>query len=106
MKKRIQLHNESVTKKKVDTPDDGTALPAYLLDREQVTRAKVLSNTLKQKRKEKAGKWAVPLPRVKPISEDEMFRVVRTGKRKKKQWKRMVTKVMGDEKTCGVFLFC
>lgn len=35
MKKRIQLHNESITKKKVDTPDDGTALPAYLLDREQ-----------------------------------------------------------------------
>lgn len=53
----------------------------------------MLSNTLKQKRKEKAGKWAVPLPRVRPISEDEMFRVVKTGKRKKKQWKRMVTKV-------------
>ncbi len=120
MKKRIQLHNESISKKKVDTPDDGTALPAYLLDRENVTRAKVLSNTLKQKRKvcdmgvealrvcicfahksfvqEKAGKWSVPLPRVKPISEDEMFRVVKTGKRKKKQWKRMVTKVtfVGD----------
>lgn len=98
MKKRIQLHNESISKKKVDKPDDGTALPAYLLDRENVTRAKVLSNTLKQKRKEKAGKWSVPLPRVKPISEDEMFRVVKTGKRKKKQWKRMVTKVtfVGD----------
>ena len=36
--------------------------------------------------------------RVKPISEDEMFRVMKTGKRKKKQWKRMVTKVtfVGD----------
>jgi hypothetical protein len=35
---------------------------------------------------------------VKPISEDEMFRVMKTGKRKKKQWKRMVTKVtfVGD----------
>ncbi len=35
---------------------------------------------------------------MKPISEDEMFRVVKTGKRKKKQWKRMVTKVtfVGD----------
>lgn len=98
MKKKIQMHNESLSKKKVDKPDDGTALPAYLLDRENVTRAKVLSNTLKQKRKEKAGKWSVPLPRVKPISEDEMFRVVKTGKRKKKQWKRMVTKVtfVGD----------
>ena len=31
----------------------------------QVERAKVLSNTVKQKRKEKAGKWEVPLPKVK-----------------------------------------
>ena len=30
----------------------------------QVQRAKVLSNTIKQKRKEKAGKWEVPLPKV------------------------------------------
>jgi ribosome biogenesis protein NSA2 len=98
MKKNIQMHNESIHKNKVDEPKDGDALPAYLLDREVVTRAKVLSNSLKQKRKEKAGKWNVPLPRVKPISEDEMFRVVKTGKRKKKQWKRMVTKVtyVGD----------
>lgn len=29
------------------------AVPAYLLDRENVTRAKILSNTVKQKRKEK-----------------------------------------------------
>jgi ribosome biogenesis protein NSA2 len=63
MKKNIQMHNESIHKKKVDAPKDGAALPAYLLDREVVTRAKVLSNSLKQKRKEKAGKWNVPLPR-------------------------------------------
>ena len=31
----------------------------------QVERAKVLSNTVKQKRKEKAGKWEVPLPKVR-----------------------------------------
>lgn len=30
----------------------------------QVDRAKVLSNSIKQKRKEKAGKWEVPLPKV------------------------------------------
>lgn len=33
--------------------------------RRQVDRAKVLSNTIKQKRKEKAGKWEVPLPKVR-----------------------------------------
>ncbi|KAI4323675.1 hypothetical protein L6164_023263 [Bauhinia variegata] len=59
---------------------------------ESSTRRKVLSNTIKQKRKEKAGKWDVPLPKVRPVAEDEMFRVIRTGKRKAKQWKRMVTK--------------
>jgi len=47
---------------------------------------------IKQKRQEKAGKWAVPLPKVRPIAEEEMFRVVRTGKKKQKQWKRMLTK--------------
>ncbi|GJN07897.1 hypothetical protein PR202_ga25770 [Eleusine coracana subsp. coracana] len=52
----------------------------------------VLSNTIKQKRKEKAGKWDVPLPKVRPVAEEEMFKVLRTGKRKTKQWKRMVTK--------------
>ncbi|RRT64556.1 hypothetical protein B296_00001193, partial [Ensete ventricosum] len=30
---------------------------------------------------------------VRPVAEDEMFRVIRSGKRKTKQWKRMVTKV-------------
>lgn len=80
-----------------DVVKDG-AVPAYLLDRQNVSRAKVLTNMIKQKRKEKAGKWDVPLPKVKPISEDEMFRVIKTGKRQKKAWKRMVTKVtyVGD----------
>jgi ribosome biogenesis protein NSA2 len=53
----------------------------------------VLSNTIKQKRKEKAGKWEVPLPKVRPVAEDEMFKVLRSGKRGKKSWKRMITKV-------------
>ena len=43
---------------------------------------KVLSNSIKQKKKEKAGKWSVPLPKVRGIAEDEMFKVLRTGKKK------------------------
>ena len=58
------------------------ALPAYLLDREEVTRSKVLSSTLKQLRKEKAGKWSMPIQAVRPIADQEMFRVLRSGKRK------------------------
>ncbi len=35
------------------------SVPAFLLDREGVNRTKVLTNMVKQKRKEKAGKWTV-----------------------------------------------
>lgn len=93
MKKAINMHFENDKKALKDEPVREGAIPAYLLDRAQESRSKVLSNTLKQKRKEKAGKWDVPLPKVRAIAEDEMFKVVKTGKRQKKQWKRMVTKV-------------
>jgi len=98
MKKTIKQHEERNAIRAAQKDVKEGAVPAYLLDRQQATRAKVLSNMIKQKRKEKAGKWKVPLPKVRPISEDEMFRVIRTGKRKKKQWKRMITKVtfVGD----------
>eukprot|EP00271_Cylindrocystis_brebissonii_P002474 TRINITY_DN130_c1_g2_i1.p1 TRINITY_DN130_c1_g2~~TRINITY_DN130_c1_g2_i1.p1 ORF type:complete len:261 (-),score=66.11 TRINITY_DN130_c1_g2_i1:807-1589(-) len=93
MKKSLAMHDERVNRHKADDKVPEGAVPAYLLDREATARAKVLSNTIKQKRKEKAGKWEVPLPKVRPIAEDEMFRVVHSGKRKTKQWKRLVTKV-------------
>jgi len=44
-----------------------------LLDREKTDNSKVLSNMIKQKRKEKAGKWQVPLQKVKAMTEAEMF---------------------------------
>lgn len=93
MKKTLKLHEERDTKQKSDDIVPDGAVPAYLLDREGQSRAKVLSNMIKQKRKEKAGKWEVPIPKVKGVSEAEMFRIVKTGKTKRKAWKRMVTKV-------------
>ncbi|KAG2500820.1 hypothetical protein HYH03_001582 [Edaphochlamys debaryana] len=93
MKKTIAMHEERDNKHKAQDGAPQNAVPAYLLEREQVDRAKVLSNTIKQKRKEKAGKWEVPLPQVRPIAEDEMFKVLKSGKRMKKSWKRMITKV-------------
>ena len=67
-------------------------MPTYLLDREGQKDAKALSTAIKQKRKDKAAKYAVPLPKVRGIAEDEMFKVMKTGKSKSKAWKRMVTK--------------
>ena len=78
------MHEESLNKKKTDEEVPEGAVPAYLLDREGQSRAKVLSNMVKQKRKEKAGKWDVPIPKVRGMSEAEVFKVVKTGKRKGK----------------------
>lgn len=93
MKKKIKQHEES----KVDGPskpnrDQGEALPNYLLDREETNSAKALSTSIKQKRLEKAAKFNVPLPKVRGISEEEMFKVLKSGKRQNKSWKRMITK--------------
>jgi ribosome biogenesis protein NSA2 len=92
------MHEEKSTKQKTEEGVPEGAVPAYLLDREGERRAKVLSNMVKEKRKEKAGKWNVPLPKVRGIAEDEMFKVVKTGKKNNKAWKRMVTKAtfVGD----------
>ena len=76
------MHEERNNKHKVnDDPVQEGAVPSYLLDRENQSRAKVLSNMIKQKRKEKAGKWQVPLPKVKGMDEAEVFKVQTSGKR-------------------------
>lgn len=101
MKKTIKMHEERHTKKKDDDHVEQGAQPSYILDREMQQRAKILQNTIKQKRKEKAGKWEVPLPKVKAESQADVFKVVKTGKSRRKGWKRMVTKVtfVGDNFT-------
>lgn len=101
MKKTIKAHQEKKTKQAAEAPEDAGAVPAYLLDREQQTQAKNISNMVKQKRKEKAGKWEVPIPKVRAQSEAEVFKVLKSGKSRRKGWKRMVTKVtfVGDNFT-------
>ena len=54
LKKTLKMHEEKKTKAKDSTKTPEGAVPAYLMDREGQIRAKVLSNMIKQKRKEKA----------------------------------------------------
>lgn len=93
MKKTLKAHQEKDAKVKDADEVKPGAVPAYLLDREKQRRTKVLSNMIKQKRKEKAGKWQVPIPKVRAMTDDEMFKIMRSGKRKKKVWKRMIDKI-------------
>ncbi|CZS89023.1 hypothetical protein WAI453_010428 [Rhynchosporium graminicola] len=93
MKKQIKAHEERNVKSSAPNEPSSTPLPQYLLDRSNPTSAKALSSAIKNKRSEKAARFSVPLPKVKGISEQEMFKVVKTGKKTaKKGWKRMITK--------------
>ena len=77
MRKTIKAHEQKEATVKDEKEKADGAVPAYLLDRNEVNRTKVLSNMIKQKRKEKAGKWKVPIEKVKPMTEDEMFKIMR-----------------------------
>jgi len=55
MQRMIKSHEEKMVDVKVDKPEDG-AVPAYLLDRENVNQTKILSNMVKQKKKRKSWK--------------------------------------------------
>ncbi|KAH8820094.1 TGF beta-inducible nuclear protein-like protein 1 [Xylogone sp. PMI_703] len=92
MKKQIKAHESRNVQSATPNEPSSTPLPQYLLDRSHPTTAKAISSAIKNKRNEKAAKFSVPLPKVRGISEEEMFKVVKTGKRQKKGWKRMITK--------------
>ncbi len=92
IKKTIKAHEEKKTESKTTKSKD-IPVPAFLMDRETTNSNKVLSNMIKQKRKEKAGKWKVPIEKVKQMSEAEMFSILKTGKRGRKAWKRTINKL-------------
>ncbi|KAL6120922.1 hypothetical protein NUSPORA_02261 [Nucleospora cyclopteri] len=101
MKKRksekIQLKKaikEQVNSKKaVAVAENTTALPAFLLDREiDQKTTNELNQKIKQQRQNKTTKYSVPIAKVDGIAEREVFGVVTSGKRKKKQWKRIVNR--------------
>ncbi|KAI1202300.1 ribosomal protein S8e/ribosomal biogenesis NSA2 [Nemania serpens] len=75
LRKQIKALEEKNVKSAADK-DPSQPLPSYLLDRNNPEQAKALSSAIKNRRSEK----------------EDMFKVVTTGKRKHKGWKRMVTK--------------
>jgi ribosomal protein S8E len=92
LKKTLKAHDERNVKQADDSAAKQGALPTYLLDREGQKDAKALSSSIKERRKDKAAKYSVPLPKVRGIAEEEMFKVIKTGSKKSKSWKRMVNK--------------
>ncbi|KAI0423287.1 ribosome biogenesis protein nsa2 [Xylaria grammica] len=90
MRKKIKALEEKDVQSAGDK-DPSQPLPSYLLDRNNPTQAKQLSSAIKNRRSEKSARYSVPIPKVSGISEEDMFKVIATGKRKSKGWKRMVT---------------
>lgn len=90
LKKNVKISEAKNVKLQCDTQSE--ALPAFLLDRGLNEQAKELSSKVKQKRKEKAAKYNVPIAKVEGLSEADVFGVVSSGKRKNKHWKRMVNR--------------
>ena len=104
MRKAIKQQEEKNVTSSAPSEPSSQPLPQYLLDREKGTNAKALSSAIKNKRNEKAAKFSVPLPKVRGISEEEMFKVVKTGKKTaKKGWKRVITKPTFG--MCGPFSY-
>ena len=73
MKKRIRQQEESNVKSAGPQEPTSNPIPTFLLGRSQPTKAKALSSAIKNRRKESAAKFSVPIPKVKGISEEEMF---------------------------------
>lgn len=90
LKKNIKLKEMKKTRVEVEAGTE--ALPAFLLDRSTNEQGRELSSKIKQKRQEKAAKYTVPIAKVEGLSEAAVFGVIASGKRKKKQWKRMVNR--------------
>jgi ribosome biogenesis protein NSA2 len=75
MRKAIKQHEERNVKGAPAEKEPTEAIPAYLLDRANPTTAKALSSQIKNKRAEKAARFSVPIPKVRGISEEELFKV-------------------------------
>lgn len=93
---KIQLKKslkENLKQKENVVKSSAIALPAFLLDRDiNYDTKSEFNNKIKQQRQDKTTKYSVPIAKVDGIIEKEVFGVIKSGKRQKKQWKRMVNR--------------
>eukprot|EP00477_Mikrocytos_mackini_P000538 GAHX01000574.1.p1 GENE.GAHX01000574.1~~GAHX01000574.1.p1 ORF type:complete len:257 (+),score=44.88 GAHX01000574.1:35-805(+) len=91
LKQQIKAKKTSITKAK---PQDSNAapVPVFLLG-QPVSQSKKISNDFKEKRKEMAKSKIAPIVKLPAINEFEVLKELRTGKKGKKSWKRVVRKV-------------
>lgn len=94
MRRTMKMLEKRNTKQQDEAKTPQGEVPACLLDREGQSQARVLSNMVKQNRKEKAGKWEVPWPNVCAQGERKYSKLFeRKGERKTTASKRTVTEV-------------
>merc|ERR1711977_345012 len=74
MERITTIHHKTEDRLKVDDGTPKNSVPAYLLERGHTNSVKLMSESIKLKRKEKAGKWELPLPKVRSIKEEEIFK--------------------------------
>jgi len=65
MKKKIKMHEEKKNKHEEEGPVAPGAIPAYLMDRKNQSTAKILSNTIKQKKKRESWKMECTITKSK-----------------------------------------
>ena len=89
LQKRVQQQR----RKSVDqTANNANPVPSFLLNKGVVAPAKAISSAIKQRSRALAQKSAMPLPKVAPLSDAEVLKALRTGKKRKPSWKRVVRK--------------
>jgi len=95
---KIQLRRSNVAvdrlyEEKTRQTMTSESVPSYLLERKQAELFNHSSKGIRLKRIEKFEKWMLPLPKVRLLAEENLLKVYKSGKRGKKSWKRIVTKV-------------
>lgn len=90
LKQKVKVKKLSKYKDEEVTYGDNP-VPVFLLDSE-TNPSKQISSSVKEKRKQMAKSSSLKIPKLPVLNEFEVLKELRTGKRGKKSWKRVVRK--------------